>query len=203
MLDQELGPESREHLAALESMLADAGVEAVRNARLVRGLDYYTQTVFEWVSTGLGAQNAVCGGGRYDTLVAEIGGPATPAIGFSIGVERIIELMRAQAVAPPTEAPHAYLAAIGARARRAAPGISERLREGAAGLCMMVDAGDGSMKAKLRRAHRSGAAFAVLIGDHELDAGTITLKALRNDVPQRTLDLTATAAALATTITEA
>jgi len=198
-----LGAESRAHLATLVSILADAGVEATLNPRLVRGLDYYTRTVFEWVGSGLGAQNAACGGGRYDTLVAEIGGPATPAIGFSIGVERIIELLRGQGLEPPGNAPHAYLAAVGEHARQAAPGIAERLRDRATGLRMLVDAGEGSLKAKLRRAHRSGAGYAVLIGDDELAAEIVTLKPLLRDQPQRTVDLSSAAEALAAVVTGA
>ncbi len=192
-----LGAESRAHFDGLRASLADSGVDAILNPRLVRGLDYYTRTVFEWVSDALGAQNATCGGGRYDALVREIGGPDTPGVGFSIGVERVIETLRAAPVDVPTAAPAVYFAAVGERACTRAHGLAERLRDALPSLAIRVDAGSGSFRAKLRRADRGGARVAALLGDDELDAGTFTLKALRGDAEQTTVDFDSAPAALA------
>ena len=179
--------DSRAHLDRLLSMLDEAGVEYRLSPRLVRGLDYYTGTVFEWTTDVLGAQGAVCGGGRYDNLVAEIGGPASPAIGFAIGLERLVTLIEAQSVELPDTAPHAYLAAVGARASVLAHAVAERLRDAVPGLRLIVDAADGSFKAKLKRADRSGAQVALLLGEDEARDGRIAVKDLRSRGSQSTL----------------
>ena len=179
--------DSRAHLGRLLSMLDEAGVEYRLSPRLVRGLDYYTGTVFEWTTDVLGAQGAVCGGGRYDNLVAEIGGPASPAIGFAIGLERLVTLIEAQSVELPDTAPHAYLAAVGARASVLAHAVAERLRDAVPGLRLIVDAADGSFKAKLKRADRSGAQVALLLGEDEARDGRIAVKDLRSRGSQSTL----------------
>ena len=181
--------EARAHLDRLLAMLDEAGVEYRLNPRLVRGLDYYTGTVFEWTTGDLGAQNAVCGGGRYDNLVAEIGGPASPAIGFAIGLERLVALLELQRVELPVVVPHAYLAAVGAGASVLAHAVAERLRDAVPELRLVVDAADGSFKAKLRRADRSGARIALLLGEEEARGGRIAVKDLRSRGSQSTVAL--------------
>ena len=182
-----LDGEARAHLDRLLAMLDEAGVEYRLNPRLVRGLDYYTGTVFEWTTGDLGAQNAVCGGGRYDNLVAEIGGPASPAIGFAIGLERLVALLELQRVELPVVVPHAYLAAVGAGASVLAHAVAERLRDAVPELRLVVDAADGSFKAKLRRADRSGARIALLLGEEEARGGRIAVKDLRSRGSQSTV----------------
>ena len=179
--------DARAHLDRLLAMLDEAGIEYRLNPRLVRGLDYYTGSVFEWTTGALGAQGAVCGGGRYDNLVAEIGGPASPAIGFAIGLERLVALLEAQSVEFPATTPHAYLAAVGARASTFAHAVAERLRDAVPGLRLIVDAADGSFKAKLRRADRSGAQVALLLGEEEARDGRIAVKDLRSRGSQSTV----------------
>lgn len=171
----------------LQKVLSDTDIEFSINRRLVRGLDYYTGTVFEWVTDELGAQNAVCGGGRYDGLVEEIGGPPTPAIGFALGIERLVELLKVQGIQPPATAPDAYLAAVGVRAARAAMGLAENLRDTVPNIRLLVDAGEGSFKSKLKRADRSDARFALILGDKEVDSNAVGVKDLRGDAPQKEL----------------
>ena len=180
---------ARAHLDRLLAMLDEAGVAYRLNPRLVRGLDYYTATVFEWTTGELGAQGAVCGGGRYDNLVAEIGGPASPAIGFAIGLERLVALLERQSVEVPATAPHAYLAAAGMRASVLAHAVAERLRDVVPELRLVVDAGQGSFKAKLKRADRSGARIALLLGEEEARSGRIAVKDLRARAPQSTVPI--------------
>ena len=180
---------ARTHLEHLLAMLDAAGVEYRLNPRLVRGLDYYTGTVFEWTTDELGAQAAVCGGGRYDNLVAEIGGPASPAIGFAIGLERLVALLEVQSIEPPATVPHAYLAAAGAQASILAHAVAERLRDAVPDVRLVVDAAPGSFKAKLKRADRSGARIALLLGDEEADSGRIAVKDLRARGPQSTVPI--------------
>ena len=182
-----LDDDARAHFDELLAMLDEAGVAYRLNHRLVRGLDYYTGTVFEWTTDELGAQGAVCGGGRYDNLVAEIGGPATPAIGFAIGLERLVALLEAQSVELPVAEPHAYLASAGTRASVLAHAVAERLRDAVPELRLVVDAGPGSFKAKLKRADRCGARIALLLGEEEARVGRVAVKDLRAREPQSTV----------------
>jgi histidyl-tRNA synthetase len=181
--------DARAHFDQLLAMLDEAGVVYRLNPRLVRGLDYYTGTVFEWTTSELGAQGAVCGGGRYDNLVAEIGGPANPAIGFAIGLERLVALLETQSVEILATLPHAYLAAAGTRASILAHAVSERLRDAVPELRLVVDAGQGSFKAKLKRADRSGARIALLLGEEEARSGRIAVKDLRARGPQSMMSI--------------
>ena len=181
--------DARAHLDQLLAMLDEAGVEYRLNPRLVRGLDYYTGTVFEWTTSELGAQGAVCGGGRYDNLVAEIGGQASPAIGFAIGLERLVALLEAQSVELPVTKPHAYLATAGARASILAHAVAEQLRDAVPELRLIVDAAHGSFKAKLKRADRSGARIALLLGEEEARGGWIAVKDLRARGSQATVSI--------------
>jgi histidyl-tRNA synthetase len=178
---------STAHFQTLRRMLDAAGLEHAVNVRLVRGLDYYTGTVFEWITDDLGAQNAVCGGGRYDGLIAEIGGAGAPAIGFAAGLERIVALLDERGLAPPSNAPHAFLLAVGDTARAAALGLAERVRELAPEARLVVDAAEGGFRGKMKRADRSGARYALILGDDEVRDGTVSVKALREEAAQQTV----------------
>ena len=184
-LPDALDPESRDHFDMLRAMLEEAGTPSTVNPRLVRGLDYYTKTVFEWTTDRLGAQNAVCGGGRYDGLVEEIGGAPTPGVGFSAGIERLVALLAESGAGAESTPPAAWVAAVGPDAARAAPAVAEELRD--AGMSAVLDAGEGGFRAKLRRANRSGAAVAVIVGEAEAAAGEVSIKPLRADRPQSTV----------------
>ncbi len=191
-LVEHLDPESQAHFEELQAMLDAAGIEYRVNPRLVRGLDYYTRTVFEWVTDRLGAQGAVCGGGRYDNLVADIGGEAAPATGFAIGMERLVALLKAHDIEPPARAPHAYLVALGVEAARAAHPLAEHLRGRFPRLRLIVDGSEGGLKRRLRRADRSGAQLALILGEDEVRDTCVSVKQLRTSaqqirVPQRDL----------------
>jgi histidyl-tRNA synthetase len=177
-LEEELGTEaeSRRHFNELQQRLRSAGVAFELNPRLVRGLDYYNRTVFEWVTHRLGAQGTVAGGGRYDGLFAQLGGPPTPACGFAIGVDRLVLLMREASVAVDV-APDAYVVHVGAAAADLALATAERLRD--AGLSIVVHAGGGSFKAQLKKADASGARWALIVGDDEAAAHRVAVKPLR------------------------
>ncbi|MFO1311973.1 MAG: histidine--tRNA ligase [Burkholderiales bacterium] len=173
-----IGPESRAHFEKLEMMLGDAGLAYVVNPRLVRGLDYYNRTVFEWVATGgdLGSQGTVAGGGRYDYLFEMLGGRKNFACGFAIGIERMIVLL-ASAGAKAQAEPHAYVVHDGADAAALAWSVAERLRD--AGLRIVVNAGGGSMKSQMKRADASAARFALIIGQEEAATDSVAIKPLR------------------------
>ncbi len=177
-----LGEASRAHFEQLKRLLAAAGVEYILNPRLVRGLDYYNLTVFEWISDSLGAQGTVCGGGRYDGLFAQIGGKPTPAAGFAMGVERLIALLAQARVAPRT-APHAYMVYQGNGTLECAFALADELR--AAGFAVVQHAGGGSFKSQMKKADASGARLALIIGEDELAAGEVTAKPLRTVRPQQ------------------
>jgi len=182
-----LDDESAAHFREFEDILKTAGIAYRVNPCLVRGLDYYTKTVFEWVTDCLGSQGTVCAGGRYDGLVAQIGGPATPAIGFAIGLDRLIALMKAATFSSPDTSPHAYLVAVSKVAMRPAATLAETLRERLPHLRLLVDAEEGSFKGKLRRADRSGARLALILGESEAQTNQVAVKDLRNPAPQRLL----------------
>ena len=176
-----LDDDSRAHFEQLQAMLNASDITFRVNPRLVRGLDYYTGTVFEWISDDLGAQGAVCGGGRYDGLVEEIGGTPTPATGFAVGLERIVALMQSGENVPTPLEPHAYLMAVGVEAQCAAHTLAEQLRDLLPGLCLLVDAGPGNFKRKMKSADRSGAKLALILGEDEVREQRITLKDMRGD----------------------
>ncbi len=163
----------REHLNSVCEFLEGAGVTYVINPRLVRGLDYYCLTVFEVTSESLGAQNAVGGGGRYDGLVEELGGPPTPAIGFAIGMERLLQLAGEKAPAPKEET-QVYIVALGDAAQRQVFELATELR--AQGIRTERSFGGGSMKSQMKRADRSGAAFVLLLGDDEAAKGVVSVR---------------------------
>jgi histidyl-tRNA synthetase len=174
-----LDPESAAHFATLCARLREAGVEFVVNPRLVRGLDYYSRTVFEWVTTDLGSQDAVCSGGRYDGLVAQLGGDSVPAIGWALGEERIVELMRLQGLVSDEGSPDVYIVLAGEAAAAAGVGLAERIRDAAPGLRVETNCGGGSFKSQLKRADKSGARYAVIVGDDEAARRVAALKPLR------------------------
>ena len=192
-----LDAESAEHFAALQEMLSDAGIGFQVNSRLVRGLDYYSRTVFEWVTDQLGAQGAVCSGGRYDGLVEHLGGKSTPAIGWAIGLERLVELCRISAGMEVSAAPDVYVVAVGDDAARQALLLAEQIRNEVAGLAIEVNCGGGSYKSQFKRADKSGAKVALILGEQELESGQVSVKALREDVEQQTISRAEVATAIA------
>lgn len=175
-----LGSESRAHFTGFLNLLERLGIGYEVNPRLVRGLDYYSHTVFEWITDELGAQGTVCGGGRYDGLVEIQGGRSTPGIGFSMGQERLVELMKLQAE-PAAEVPHVYLVMAGTGTLRSGLELAERLRTKVPGLRIQSNLGGGSFKAQFKRADRSGASLALVLGEDELAAGMATVKHLRDE----------------------
>ncbi len=186
-LNEHLDAASQVHFNELCAMLSDLGIEYVVNPRLVRGLDYYNRTVFEWTTDQLGAQGTVCAGGRYDGLVAQLGGRATSAVGFALGLERLIALLDEAQIARAAQPPHAYFIMVGSAAERAGFRLSEQLRDNVAGLRLTMHTGGGSFKSQFKRADRSGAQLALILGDDEMQAGTIAIKHLRTDQDQETI----------------
>ncbi|MBG23046.1 MAG: histidine--tRNA ligase [Idiomarinaceae bacterium] len=167
--------ESRAHFEGLTQRLDAAGIKYVLNERLVRGLDYYNRTVFEWVTTELGAQGTVCAGGRYDGLVEQLGGKATPAVGFAMGIERLVLLLESQNKIPASQVVDVYLMALSESAELKAPAVAEKLRDQFAGLKVQLHSGSQNMKKKLAKADKSGAEYAIIIRDNDFE-----LKHLRN-----------------------
>jgi histidyl-tRNA synthetase len=194
LLTEHLDAESREHFEALGRMLDGVRVAYTINPRLVRGLDYYNRTVFEWITAASGAQNAVCSGGRYDGLIAQLGGEATPAVGFAMGVERLVALLVAAGGTPPAAPPDVYVVVNGARATSEALSIVERLRSERPRLRFELNLGGGNFKAQFRRADRSGAPLALIIGDDELARGVLAMKPLRVESGQSECPIDALAA---------
>jgi len=175
-----LEDESAEHFAGLKRLLDGAGVHYTVNPHLVRGLDYYTRTVFEWATDALGSQGAVCSGGRYDGLVEKLGGRATPAIGWAMGIERFVALYEAcGGVAPPMHA-DVYIVAVGDGTAERAFAVAEALRDGIPAIRVEMNLGGGSFKVQLKRADKSNAQFALIIGEQELADERIGIKPLRS-----------------------
>jgi histidyl-tRNA synthetase len=187
VLADHLGAESRAHFAALCAGLEAEGVPYVINPRLVRGLDYYARTVFEWVTDRLGAQGTVCAGGRYDGLVQQLGGRPSPAVGFAMGLERLIAILEAEGRGEGMGQADLYLVLVGEAAASAGLQLAEQLRDALPGRRILGNCGGGSFKAQFKRADRSGAAYAVVLGDAELAAGVVGLKPLRRDGEQLTV----------------
>ncbi len=175
LLDR-LGSATRTHFDGVQQLLNDSGIAFTVNHRLVRGLDYYNRTVFEWMTDRLGAQGTIGGGGRYDGLFAQLGGKPTPACGFAIGIERVLMLMQDSDRAS-NDAPDAYVVHVGERATRLANSVAENLRD--AGLAIVVHAGGGNFGSQMRRADASGARYALIVGDDEAAANVVSVKPLR------------------------
>jgi histidyl-tRNA synthetase len=192
-----LDDESVRHFAGLRDLLEVAGVPYTVNPRLVRGLDYYNLTVFEWVTDALGAQGAICSGGRYDGLVEKLGGRSTPAIGWAMGLERLVALYEASGGTPQHNAPDVYIVAAGDAALARGIELAEELRDKMPARRFELNLGGGSFKSQLKRADKSGARFAVILGEQEVLRGEAGLKPLREHVEQSSLRMDDLAATLA------
>jgi histidyl-tRNA synthetase len=184
-----LDEESTTHFSKLQQLLNHAGVKFIINPRLVRGLDYYNRTVFEWVTTELGAQGTVCAGGRYDGLVEQIGGKSTPAIGFALGLERLVALLEQRNVRMPDFAPHVYLVMVGELAGLEGLRLAEMLRNQLSELKLIMHCGGGSFKSQFKQADKSGARFALILGENEVAQQQVTVKYLREERPQFTVNI--------------
>jgi len=184
VLLEHLGEDSMEHFNSLKGMLDDLGITYELNTRLVRGLDYYGKTVFEWVTDELGAQGTICAGGRYDGLIEQLGGRANHAIGFAMGMERILALVEqfdTVKIAPNVDV---YMIRVGSEAEKAGLILSEQIRDAIDGLRLQVNCGGGSFKSQFKKADKSGAEFAIIIGDDEAQRGEVALKSLRVEQEQ-------------------
>jgi len=195
---EHLGSESADHFAEVRAGLETLGIDYQLNFRLVRGLDYYTRTVFEWRTDQLGAQDAVCSGGRFDGLVDWLGGRATPAVGFAMGVERLLALMQILDCPLRRLEPAVYVVTQGDKAARLAVSLCEELRDRVPRLRLMKDVGGGSFKSQFKRADKSGAHLALVLGDTEADSGQVQIKPLRSDAAQQTIAVKELAAWLET-----
>jgi len=179
-----LDAQSKAHFDSLCTQLRSAGVDYQVEPHLVRGLDYYTRTVFEWTTDALGAQSTVCGGGRYDGLVAQLGGAPMPAIGWAMGQERIVMLLDKQGLGVPRRKAQVYLVLVGDKAEIPGFRLAEQLRDAWPALALTVNLGGGNFKAQFKRADKSGADFALVLGDDEVTRGTVAIKALRQELAQ-------------------
>jgi histidyl-tRNA synthetase len=186
MLTDHLDAESAAHFAAVRAMLDACGIAYVVNPRLVRGLDYYSRTVFEWITDALGSQDAICSGGRYDGLIAQLGGEPTPAVGFAMGIERVVALVLQGRTEPPSgRRTDVFVVAAGEAALRAAIAATERLRDAMPSRRVELNLGGGQFKAQFRRADRSGAPVAVVLGEDEAARGVAQIKAMQDDSSSR------------------
>lgn len=193
-----LGEESSQHFAQLRELLDAVGIQYRVNPRLVRGLDYYNRTVFEWVTNSLGSQGTVLAGGRYDGLVAQLGGKDTPAVGFAMGLERIVLLLETLGLTQDIPAAvDVYVTAMGENCLVEAIKVAQELRSALPHLKVMSHCGGGNVKKQMKRADKSGASVALLIGEEELAEGMVTVKHLRNDNEQQQVARNALSAFLA------
>jgi histidyl-tRNA synthetase len=186
-LMDELEEEALQHFEAVQAILTRHGIAFEINPRLVRGLDYYNRTVFEWVTTRLGAQGTICAGGRFDGLIEQIGGKPAPACGFAMGVERLLALVQEDGMQNPAAALDVYVVHQGEQAQNLAWRVAEDLRD--AGLRVLLHCGGGSFKSQMKKADASAAACAVIIGDDEVAAQAVMLKSLRAVAEQRRVGL--------------
>ena len=182
-----LDQESSEHFQALEAILQEHAIEYTLNARLVRGLDYYTRTVFEWTTDQLGAQATVCGGGRYDELISELGGQATPAIGCAIGLERLIELVDLLDQNQQNDPPKIYIVAVSALAEGQGLILAEELRDTYPNFSIEMNLGGGSFKQQFKRADKAGADIALIIGEDEIADNTVGIKSMQSGDQQKSV----------------
>jgi histidyl-tRNA synthetase len=184
LLRDSLDAESREHFDSLCAHLRSAGIEYHVEPHLVRGLDYYTRTVFEWTTDALGSQSTVCAGGRYDGLVAQLGGVDTPGVGWAMGQERIVMLLQKRDAELLRQRPQVYLVLVGEHAQIPGFKLAEQLRDAWPELALQVNLGDASFKTQFKRADKSGAEFALVLGDDEAARGVVAVKALRRELAQ-------------------
>lgn len=194
-LSDYLGEASRAHYEGWKAMISALGIAFVENPRLVRGLDYYNQSVFEWVTTELGAQGTVCAGGRYDGLIEQLGGKPAPGIGFGMGLERVLLLLQDKGLLPAARSVDVYIVQQGAGAALYAMQLAQQLR--AAGLSVIQHLGEGSFKSQMKKADGSGAEFAVIIGENEMAAGQAVVKPMRAEAAQQTVALDQVASTIA------
>ncbi|MFA6052709.1 MAG: histidine--tRNA ligase [Methylobacter sp.] len=176
-----LGDESLQHFKAITAILDDLGIGYEINSRLVRGLDYYSKTVFEWVTDELGSQGTVCAGGRYDGLIEQLGGKPNHAVGFAMGMERLLALMETLDNIPLARAVDVYMIRVGEKAEREGMRFAETIRNEFPGLKLQLNCGGGSFKSQFKKADKSGAEFAIILGDDEVDRGQVSVKSLRNN----------------------
>lgn len=200
-----LDDESRVHFEGLKARLDAAGIPYLINPKLVRGLDYYSKTVFEWVTDQLGAQGTVCAGGRYDGLVEQMGGKPTPGVGFAMGIERLVLLVETLGKVPAEIARQVdlYVCAFGEPAELAALSLAERLRDQLPGVRLQVNAGAGSFKSQFKKADKSGALYALILGEDELAQQVVGCKPLRDQGEQQSIAWGALAEHLATCLEQA
>jgi histidyl-tRNA synthetase len=184
-----LDEESVEHFRGLKILLDAAGVTYTENPRLVRGLDYYSRTVFEWVTDALGSQGAVCSGGRYDGLVEKLGGRATPAVGWAMGIERFVALYEVCGGQAPVSKADVYIAALGDGTVERAFALAEELRDSISGIQVEMNLGGGSFKSQMKRADKSGAEFALILGEQELAEACVGFKPMRSTEEQSSVAL--------------
>ncbi len=191
ILEEYLDEESQAHFARLRAILDEAGISYVVNSRLVRGLDYYGKTVFEWVTDQLGAQGTVCAGGRYDALVEQLGGKPVPAVGFAMGIERLILMLETLDVIPADvhAQADAYMVVLGDESSSYALGLAEQLRVALPSLRLVVNCGGGSFKSQMKKVARSSAAVALIIGEDEVKERRVGVKSQQDDAPQQTLNI--------------
>ena len=189
VMDDFLDEASRDHFAWLCDALDSLAIPWRRNAHLVRGLDYYTHAVFEWVTDRLGAQGTICAGGRYDGLVEQLGGRSTPAAGFAAGLDRVVLLCEAEDALPPESAVDVYVCFDAPERVTAAQALAQRLRSAAPGLRVRTHVGTGKLKAQMKRADLSGARVAAILGEQEATDGSVTIKPLRTDDPQERIPI--------------
>nr|MDT0251765.1 histidine--tRNA ligase [Endozoicomonas sp.] len=187
-----LDEESKIHFDQLKQILDEAGIAYRVNPRLVRGLDYYGRTVFEWVTESLGSQGTVCAGGRYDALVEMLGGKPAPAVGFAMGIERLVLMLETLQLIPENVSNRVDLAvvAVGDGVGHRVLPVIERLRDALPDLKILMNCGGGGFKAQMKRADRSGAAYALILGEDELKAGVVTVKPLRTGTEQQQMPIT-------------
>jgi histidyl-tRNA synthetase len=182
-----LGDDSRNHFNTLTATLDDLGIAYELNSRLVRGLDYYGKTVFEWVTDELGAQGTVCAGGRYDSLIEQLGGKANHAVGFAMGMERLLALMETLDNVPVARSVDVYMIRVGEKAEKEGLRFAEVIRNEIPGLKLQVNCGGGSFKSQFKKADKIGAEYAIILGDDEVGRGEVGIKSLRHEQEQQTL----------------
>ncbi|MEA1990021.1 MAG: histidine--tRNA ligase [Pseudomonadota bacterium] len=183
-----LDTESQEHFDIVKTHLEDIGIPFVINPNLVRGLDYYNRTVFEWVTTELGAQGTVCAGGRYDGLVEQIGGKPTPAVGFAMGIERLVALLTDKNKVPSIAKADLYIVTVGDNVSRPGLVISEMVRDAFPNVNVQMNCGGGSFKSQFKKADKSGAKYAIVMGEQEIENKVVAVKPLRVEGEQQTVE---------------
>ena len=187
VLLEHLGEESLRHFAQLKATLEQLGVSYRLNTRLVRGLDYYGKTVFEWVTTELGAQGTICAGGRYDGLIEQLGGKANHAVGFAMGMERVLALVEQFSGIQPEAVVDVFMIRVGVQAESVGMVLAEQIRDQIPGLKLQINCGGGSFKSQFKKADKSAAAYAIILGDEEAQNGVAAVKSLRIEQEQITL----------------